>query len=124
MEIQKELVEKLKKAGSDKTQQANAYADVRQKSDELMLSYIKDIANNLSFMNETMSLVGNLIARDYKHKYGDDDYDSYDESKDEKIAELNEDYLNATQQYKSLNEYKANLDKYGFPIISFRPQKE
>lgn len=124
MEIQKELVEKLKKAGSDKTQQANAYADVRQKSDELMLSYVKDIANNLSFMNETMSLVGNLIARDYKHKYGDDDYDSYDESRDEKIAELNEDYLNATQQYKSLNEYKANLDKYGFPIISFKPQKE
>lgn len=123
-EIQKELVEKLNKAGSDKTRQANAYADVRQKSDELMLSYIKDIANNLSFMNETMSLIGNLIARDYKHKYGDEDYDSYDESRDEKILELKKDYLEKTEQYKSIDEYKANLDKYGFPIISFRPEKE
>lgn len=123
-EIQNELVKKLKSAGTDKTAQANAYADIKQKSDTLMLSYIKDIANNLSFMNETMSLVGNLIARDYKHKYGDDDYDSYDESRDEKISELNENFMNQTQQYKSLNQYKANLDKYGFPIISFKSKKE
>lgn len=123
-EIQNELVKKLKTAGTDKTAQANAYADIKQKSDTLMLSYIKDIANNLSFMNETMSLVGNLIARDYKHKYGDEDYDESDAELDKKISELNEDFFTQTQQYKSLNEYRANLDKYGFPIISFQPKKE
>ncbi|MDO7253057.1 hypothetical protein [Helicobacter cappadocius] len=123
-DIQKELVDKLTKAGSDKTAQANAYADVKQKSDTLMLSYIKDIANNLSFMNETMSLVGNLIARDYKHKYGDEDYDESDEELDKKITEMNEEFFNNTQEYKSITDYKANLDKYGFPIVSLKSKKE
>ncbi|PAF50481.1 hypothetical protein [Helicobacter sp. 13S00477-4] len=64
LQIQQELAKKLQSAGSDKQKQASAYADIKQKTDNLMLSYIKDIATNLSFLNETMALTGNLIARE------------------------------------------------------------
>lgn len=116
--LQKELLTKLQTAGSDKKKQAQVYADVKQKTDTMLLEYTKDIANNLSFMNETISLISNLVARDYRAKYGDDD--ELSESVKKKVDEITRDFESQTLEYKGFKDYKANLDKYGFPIITFR----
>ncbi|PAF41058.1 hypothetical protein [Helicobacter sp. 11S03491-1] len=123
-DLQEELLKKLRQAGSDKKKQAQAYADVKIKTDMLLLEYTKDIANNLSFMNETISLIGNLVSRDYKHKYGNDDYFSFKEQIEKKVNEINQNFQSQTMNYKSFKDYNANLDKYGFPIISFTSSKK
>ncbi|PAF51272.1 hypothetical protein [Helicobacter sp. 13S00477-4] len=119
-ELQDELVRKLQIAGTNKQAQANAYADIKQKQDMLLLSYIKDIADNLSFMNETVSLMSNLVARDYKYRYGEDDYNIFKDKIDKKTEEINQDFINETaKDFKSLKDYNAKLDKFGFPILTF-----
>ncbi|PAF41049.1 hypothetical protein [Helicobacter sp. 11S03491-1] len=123
-ELQDELVRKLQMAGSDKKAQANVYADIKQKQGMLLLSYIKDIADNLSFMNETVSLMSNLVARDYKYKYGDDDYNVFKDQIDKKTEEINQDFISNTgEDFKDLKNYSAKLDKFGFPILTFVSKK-
>lgn len=120
--IQKELLEKITNARNDKKAQAQVYADMKQKTDEMLLQYTKDIANNLSFMNETISLIGNLVTRDYRAKYGDDD--ELSESVKKEVDEITRNFESQTLEYKGFKDYKANLDKYGFPIITFSSKKE
>ncbi|PAF52943.1 hypothetical protein BKH42_08605 [Helicobacter sp. 13S00482-2] len=117
--IQNELLIKLQKAGSDEKKQAKAYVDIKEQTNMMLLEYVKDIANNLSFMNETISLIGNLISRDFKYKYEDDDYFDYKEEIDKQVSVINDDFKTDTMQYKGIGDYKVNLDEYGFPIVSF-----
>ncbi|WP_233709317.1 hypothetical protein [Helicobacter suis] len=105
LKLQGDLSEQLK-AAPDKKTQAQIYANMKQKFDTLGLEFIKDIANNLNFMNSTLSAVSEIILSVYKK---DNDLEPITLTKTEQKEFQN--------LQSSINmAHKANLTKYGFPV--------
>ncbi|PAF49435.1 hypothetical protein BKH41_01855 [Helicobacter sp. 12S02232-10] len=115
---QADLRKQLAEAGNDKEKQARAYANMKMQGNDLVLSYIKDIANNLSFLNETMALTSNLIAKDYKNKYDTaPDVSVLTEKQQDELDDLN-DKIDQSGSGKTLKDYAKNVkfNRFGFPI--------
>ncbi|WP_233707308.1 hypothetical protein [Helicobacter cetorum] len=101
-----ELAKELQKAGTDKAKQAQVYANMKQKFEMLTIDYIKDIASNLTFLNETMSLISNMLAKDYQEQHG------YVNNV-KPVAEQNVQMQKLNNQLSQA--YQASLNQYGFP---------
>ncbi|MFC3848498.1 hypothetical protein ACFOPX_08255 [Helicobacter baculiformis] len=104
LDFQNDLATKLKSA-PDKQQQAQVYANMKQKFDGLSLEFIKDIANNLNFMNSTLSAMAEVMSNIYQKENSVENIDfTKTESKELLLLQ------------KSINSvHKANLTRYGFP---------
>ncbi|WP_104713997.1 hypothetical protein [Helicobacter cetorum] len=101
-----ELAKELQKAGTNKSAQAQVYANMKQKFEMLTIDYIKDIASNLTFLNETMSLISSMLARDYQEQHG------YVNNV-KPVAEQNAQMQRLNNQLQEA--YQASLNQYGFP---------
>ena len=118
-DLKQRLNDDLSGAGTDKDAQSVAYANFNQRRQMIMLEYLKDLSEGLSFLNETMSLTSSIIADDFKRKYQTSILDkpvnngSYREESE---------ILEEVKQPDLLQLKKVPLDKYGFPIIA--PKKE
>lgn len=118
-DLKQKLNDDLSGAGTDKDAQSVAYANFNQRGQMIMLEYLKDLSEGLSFLNETMSLTSSIIADDFKRKYQTSILDkpvnngSYREESE---------ILEEVKQPDLLQLKKVPLDKYGFPIIA--PKKE
>lgn len=106
--------EKLAAAGNSEEAQAKVYANFNQKSQTLLLSYTKDLANHLAFANETLSLIGSLMAEDFQRKYYRN-LNTRDSTTEEKKTEL--EIRNELKDKKYFYQYNANFDEFGFPKI-------
>ncbi|PAF46131.1 hypothetical protein BKH41_09480 [Helicobacter sp. 12S02232-10] len=95
---------------------------MKMKGNDLLLSYVKDIANNISFLNETMALTSNLIAKDYKNKYDNNpEFSVLTQKQQNEFNRLKDEIFSGSS--KSLADYAkdANFNQYGFPI--YAPKK-
>lgn len=110
-DLKAELNNGLSSAGTNKDAQSAAYANFNQKGQILMLEYLRELSQNLSFLNETMALTSSLLADDFKRRYQTNIIDK--PVNNETFAEESE----ILQGYrKSILELKKPvLDKYGFP---------
>ncbi|WP_227624863.1 hypothetical protein [Helicobacter cetorum] len=101
-----ELAKELQKAGTNKNAQAQVYANMKQKFEMLTIDYIKDIASNLTFLNETMSLISSMLARDYQENHG------YVNN----VKPVTEQSVQMQRLNNQLSQaYQASLNQYGFP---------
>lgn len=101
-QITKELQQALA-AATDKDSQAQVLADYNQKIKGLTLAYLKEITNQLLFLNKTMAMHSSMVASVFKKEYRVGS-NSVDKTK----------MTNYKNRFKELSTY-TKTDKYGFP---------
>lgn len=112
--LQKEFHRQLLLAGNSTQAQANAYANFNQKGQILLLHYAKEMANHLAFVNETLSLIGSLMAEDFQRKY----YRNLNlQDKSTKEQKTEREIKDLLKDKKMFDQYSSNFDNYGFPLL-------
>ncbi|GAA9894301.1 hypothetical protein VN0768_08340 [Helicobacter pylori] len=100
-------IERFKGATNQETK-AKIYADFKQKFEMLNTQILLNIANNLNFMNQTLSLMASAYSDTY-YKQQNIIMPSFlnpPESVKKKFLEINK---------KTSQAFKANLNKFGLP---------
>ncbi len=100
-------IERLKGATNQETK-AKIYADFKQKFEMLNTQILLNIANNLNFMNQTLSLMASAYSDTY-YKQQNIIMPSFlnpPESVKKEFLEINK---------KASQAFKANLNKFGLP---------
>lgn len=119
-DLKKKLNQELSGAGTNKEAQSQAYANFNQRSQMLVLEYLKDLSESLAFLNETMALTSSLLADDFRRKYQTNIIDK--PVNNGSYREESEILENVAQ--KDLLELKQTpLNKYGFPVIISKGEK-
>ncbi|MCE3037695.1 hypothetical protein [Helicobacter anatolicus] len=112
-QLKEEFNEKLIAAGSNEESQAKVYADINQKASLMLLDYTKDLSNGIAFMNETLSLIGSLMAEDFQRKYHRN-LNTQQQAQDELKTE---EEIKAIVDENRYSEYEIEFDQFGFPKI-------
>ncbi|GAA7233446.1 hypothetical protein HpCK35_20070 [Helicobacter pylori] len=108
------LTQDLSKA-PNKDAQSQAYANFNQRVRLLTVKYLKEITNQMLFLNQTMAMQSEIMADDYFKRYSN----GYNTPKSHEYEELEQERIN---QRKRARRYFQNpnvkFDQFGFPIFS------
>ena len=113
--LQEKLSAELASAGTSKEAQAQVYANFNQQSQILMLAYVKDLANHLAFLNETLSLMGSLAAEDFQRKYK---RDLNTNPPTNGMRKSEQDIKNSLNNIKPYYQRTSQFDEWGFPKVN------
>lgn len=91
--------------------------------EQIMINYLREITSHMVFLNETMSLTAELIAKE-RVRNGYFESAGYDNSdyKNQR-QELTKTLISNPELQKSFQSIEADIDKYGFPTFSPSKQK-
>ncbi len=108
------LTQDLSKA-PNKDAQSQAYANFNQRVRLLTVKYLKEITNQMLFLNQTMAMQSEIMADDYFKRYSN----GYNTPKSHEYEELEQERINqrgrARRYFQNPN---VKFDQFGFPIFS------
>ncbi|GAA7659261.1 hypothetical protein HpBhutan343_07150 [Helicobacter pylori] len=108
------LTQDLSKA-PNKDAQSQAYANFNQRVRLLAVKYLKEITNQMLFLNQTMAIQSEIMADDYFKRYSND----YNTPKSHVYEELEQERINQRERARRyFQNPNVKFDQFGFPIFS------
>ncbi|GAA9291245.1 hypothetical protein BTM388_02310 [Helicobacter pylori] len=108
------LTQDLSKA-PNKDAQSQAYANFNQRVRLLTVKYLKEITNQMLFLNQTMAMQSEIMADDYFKRYSN----GYNTLKTHKYEELEQERINQRERARRyFQNPNVKFDQFGFPIFS------
>ncbi len=108
------LTQDLSKA-PNKDAQSQSYANFNQRVRLLTVKYLKEITNQMLFLNQTMAMQSEIMADDYFKRYSN----GYNTPKSHEYEEIEQERVNqrgrARRYFQNPN---VKFDQFGFPIFS------
>ncbi|AFI04903.1 hypothetical protein [Helicobacter cetorum] len=99
----------------NKDAQSQAYANFNQRVRLLTVKYLKEITNQMLFLNQTMAMQSEIMADDYFKRYSN----GYNTPKSQKEEELEEERINKREMARRYFQHpNVKFDQFGFPIFS------
>ncbi|GAA6953167.1 hypothetical protein VN0387_15350 [Helicobacter pylori] len=108
------LTQDLSKA-PNKDAQSQAYANFNQRVRLLTVKYLKEITNQMLFLNQTMAMQSEIMADDYFKRYSN----GYNTPKSHEYEELEQERINQRERARRyFQNPNVKFDQFGFPIFS------
>ncbi|GAA8948809.1 hypothetical protein HpEKB32_03690 [Helicobacter pylori] len=108
------LTQDLSKA-PNKDAQSQAYANFNQRVRLLTVKYLKEITNQMLFLNQTMAMQSEIMADDYLKRYSN----GYNTPKGHEYEELEQERINQRERARRyFQNPNVKFDQFGFPIFS------
>ncbi len=108
------LTQDLSKA-PNKDAQSQAYANFNQSVRLLTVKYLKEITNQMLFLNQTMAMQSEIMADDYFKRYSN----GYNTPKSHEYEELEQERINQRERARRyFQNPNVKFDQFGFPIFS------
>ncbi|GAA8283431.1 hypothetical protein HpBT166_15130 [Helicobacter pylori] len=99
----------------NKDAQSQAYANFNQRIKLLTLKYLKEITNQMLFLNQTMAMQSEIMADDYFKRYSN----GYNTPKSHVYEELEQERINQRERARRyFQNPNVKFDQFGFPIFS------
>ncbi|UOR38582.1 hypothetical protein MPG46_04195 [Helicobacter pylori] len=99
----------------NKDAQSQAYANFNQRVRLLTVKYLKEITNQMLFLNQTMAMQSEIMADDYFKRYSN----GYNTPKSHKYEELEQERINQRERARRyFQNPNVKFDQFGFPIFS------
>lgn len=99
----------------NKDAQSQAYANFNQRIKLLTLKYLKEITNQMLFLNQTMAMQSEIMADDYFKRYSN----GYNTPKSHEYEELEQERINQRERARRyFQNPNVKFDQFGFPIFS------
>ncbi|GAA7272916.1 hypothetical protein ID0498_14090 [Helicobacter pylori] len=99
----------------NKDAQSQAYANFNQMVRLLTVKYLKEITNQMLFLNQTMAMQSEIMADDYFKRYSN----GYNTPKSHKYEELEQERINQRERARRyFQNPNVKFDQFGFPIFS------
>ncbi len=108
------LTQDLSKA-PNKDAQSQAYANFNQRVRLFTVKYLKEITNQMLFLNQTMAMQNEIMADDYFKRYSN----GYNTPKSHEYEELEQERRNQRERARRyIQNPNVKFDQFGFPIFS------
>ncbi|GAA9427898.1 hypothetical protein BTM430_07540 [Helicobacter pylori] len=99
----------------NKDTQSQAYANFNQRVRLLTVKYLKEITNQMLFLNQTMAMQSEIMADDYFKRYSN----GYNTPKSHEYEELEQERINQRERARRyFQNPNVKFDQFGFPIFS------